>query len=145
MPIYAYECQACEHQEDKILTIAEMEEDLQYCEECDCPLEHIITASGQYCGNNDAAWLRDATEVVDKDGGPAAREFVKNPTRSNRNAWMKETGCRPRESGEKTSRDPVNMEKAMDRVMRNHYDRVSSSEYRRYTAQRERDRANLKY
>jgi hypothetical protein len=149
MPIYEYTCQKCEGLTEMILTISAMEEqDETGKEKCQCggELKHTPAASGQYCGNNEASWLRDAVDVADKDSGClATREFIKNPTRRNHRAWMEAQGLRPLEDGEKFRPDGPNEAKIMDHVIRKHKERMSDSEYRRYTERRQKDGANLNY
>ncbi len=130
MPVYDFECSECEQLEEFILTILESE-DYQVCSSCGGNMVKIISASGQYCGNQDTGWLKSVPEVVDPDTGPAAAEFKKNPTRSNRKAWMRESGIRPLENNEQMKPDPTNLDKVNEEVMRNHYQRLTDSEYKR--------------
>lgn len=60
------------------------------CPKCGKTAKRIISAAGQYAGNQDAPWLKSVLDVVDKTN-PAAhvQAFVKNPTRDNYRAWMK--------------------------------------------------------
>lgn len=132
MPVYDFECTnlMCEHREEFILSVDESEIP-QDCPECWGTMKKIISASGQYLGNNDATWLKSVIDVVDPEGGPAAQEFRKNPTRANRKAWMKEEGIRPLESGERMKPKPTDISKVKEEVMRKHYQRLTDSEYRR--------------
>jgi putative FmdB family regulatory protein len=130
MPVYDYECRKCGKIEEKILTIKQHEKDHFICI-CGGYMNPIISASGQYCSNDDATWLKSVTEVVDPTSGIAASEFYKNPSRSNYKAWMKESGIRPLERNEKMRPDPVNLDKVHDEVQRKHHERMLDSEYRR--------------
>jgi predicted nucleic acid-binding Zn ribbon protein len=131
MPVYDLECQECGVIKEHILSVSQMEKGGFECGECQGVMKVIISASGQYCGNDDAGWLKSVTDVVDPTTGPAAAEFYKNPTRAGYKKWMKESGIRPREHGEKTYPDKPDMTKAHDEVMRKHHDRLSNEQYRR--------------
>ncbi len=70
----------------------------------------------------DPSWLNDTLEVVDKDGGIHCQEFLKSPTRSNYNSWLKGEGLRPFEQGESMKlkkRDTTDLRK---RVMKKFVD-----------------------
>jgi putative FmdB family regulatory protein len=131
MPVYDFECTECGAIREHILSISQMEKGGFECRDCKGVMKVIISIGGQYCGNDDAGWLKSVTDVVDASTGPAASEFKKNPTRGNYKRWMKESGIRPRDRGERTKPESVNMEKAHDEVMRKHYERQTDSEYRR--------------
>jgi putative FmdB family regulatory protein len=115
MPIYDYECDKCGTITEHILNTSDSEHSIN----CSCggQANKIISASGAFCANEDAAWIRSVTEVVDKEGGVAAQRFVKDPTRRNYKEWMKETGVRPLESGERMRPEPTNVNRLTDRVM----------------------------
>lgn len=95
MPIYDYECDKCGHREEVIHSVHEIY--AKICPRCeDALLTRIISASGQYLGNQDAPWLRSVLEVVDKESkAPHVVEFRRNPTRENYRKWMKGEGLRP--------------------------------------------------
>ncbi len=86
MPLYDYECKCGTVTE----AIAGVNEDTLPCRQCGKGAARIISASGQFTGNEDAPWIRSVLDVVDKKN-PAqhVQEFVKNPTRSNYHRWMK--------------------------------------------------------
>jgi putative FmdB family regulatory protein len=132
MPVYDFECTnpMCDYRKEFILCIKESE-NTRECPECWGTMKKIISASGQYLGNNDADWLKCVTDVVDPEGGVAAQEFRKNPTRSNYKEWMKESGVRPMEGGERMKPEPTNLNKVKEEVLRKHYERMTDSEYRR--------------
>lgn len=99
-----FECKQCGHIHEKIV---ESSTEFQVCPKCDDIAHKIITAGRVYLGNNDSDWVKSVLEVVDKDSNaPHTREFLKHPNRSNYKAWMKETGIRPFESGERPSKSP---------------------------------------
>lgn len=66
---------------------------------CGSWAKRIVSASGQYCGNEDAAWLKKVIEVVGWHGRET-QEFRRHPTRSNLKVWMKAKGLRHMEPGE---------------------------------------------
>lgn len=93
MPLYDYECKKCgritEH-------FAKADERLELVCECGGDVRRIISISGQYCGNQDAPWLKSVVDVVDKTSRkPHVRAFVENPTRSNYKRWMQGEGIKP--------------------------------------------------
>jgi len=98
MPIYDMECPSCGNIHEAYSGI---DEDPIQCPNCGSDTKRIISASGQYCSNQDAGWLKNVLEVVDKsDNTIASKEFLANPTRRNYKAWMKAKGLRPIEDGE---------------------------------------------
>ena len=131
MPVYDFQCKACGFIKEYIMSIKDSEELGCTCRKCCGDMDKIISASKQYCGNDDASWLKSVTEVVDPTTGRAASEFSKNPTRSNYKAWMKESGIRPLENNEQMRPPPVNLEKAHEEVQRKHHERLQDSEYHR--------------
>jgi putative FmdB family regulatory protein len=100
MPLYDYECQVCGHTEEHFV---EPQEEVLTCSKCGAEAKRIFSA-GHHHPNEDAEWIRSVLEVVDKEGGRAAQEFLKRPTRTNYQNWMKETGLRHLEPGEKPRR-----------------------------------------
>lgn len=89
MPIYDYECQdpKCGYLEtDRFAHIDEQE---LKCPKCNNTSKRIISLSGIHCANDDAAWIRSVTEVVEKDPScKASMQFLKNPTRTNYKRWL---------------------------------------------------------
>ena len=100
MPIYDRECYDCNHSWEVIEAVDAPQESL--CPRCGGTARRIISASGPNCANQDSAWIRTVTDVVDKSATATAvdREFVRNPTRENYRMWMKSRGLRPLEPGE---------------------------------------------
>ncbi|MHC4315257.1 MAG: FmdB family zinc ribbon protein [Planctomycetota bacterium] len=93
MPIYDFECGSCGAITERY---AKIEDEILACEQCASDAYRIISASGHYCGNQDAPWLKSVLEVVDRDPSkPHCVEFRKNPTRRNWKAWMKGEGIKP--------------------------------------------------
>ena len=97
MPLYDYECLSCKTVFEKLAGVNET----VYCPNCDFESKRLISVPGVNCSNDDAEWIRSVTEVVDKEGGPAAQQFLKNPTRTNYKAWMRAEGLRHWEKGER--------------------------------------------
>ena len=121
MPIYDYECENGHVTE----WIAKPDEIEMKCPECGCLAMRIITASGEYLGNQDADWIKSVVDVVDKDSkAPHVREFMQNPTRKNYQNWMKGEGLRPFEPGERPKKPPPFDERAHhENVWRKHRER----------------------
>ena len=122
MPLYDYECDRCGH----IWEVIEgyEPENNRHCPICQkLEVHRIISQTGQYCGNQDAPWLKSANEVVDKDSrDPVDIEFRKNPTRRNRERWMKHHGLIEYEPGMRfkpEERDPGNDPKITRYLMEN--------------------------
>ena len=87
--------------------------------------KRIITPSATYLGNQDADWIKSVREVVDKEGGCHAQEFLKNPTRDNYKRWMKSEGLRPLDKGEgPTKPAPVDMQQLTDKTFDLHRNRT---------------------
>jgi putative FmdB family regulatory protein len=123
MPIYDFECGSCEAVTERY---AKIEEEVLPCEQCASDAHRIISASGHYCGNQGAGWLKSVIDVVDKDPTkPHCVEFIKNPTRANHRKWMEGEGIRPMEPGEKPiTREPVDDRKIRQEVWEKHQDRM---------------------
>ena len=86
MPLFDFECKTCGRIKE---SIQRFNVDCIKCE-CGANAKKIISASGQYCANQDATWLKSVLDVVDKDSkAPHVQEFIKNPTRKNYQNWMK--------------------------------------------------------
>lgn len=97
MPLYDHECSCGMVFED----LAGMAEEVRPCPGCGAMARRIVSVSGCYLGNQDAAWLKTVQEVVDKQSTkPATREFLRNPTRQNWKDWMRAEGIRPMEGME---------------------------------------------
>lgn len=93
MPIYDYECKVCGHLEVDVYS--GHEDQRLDCVSCPEKMERIISMSGVHTANEDAAWIRSVTEVVEKDGScRASMEFLKSPTRTNLKRWMDAKGIR---------------------------------------------------
>ena len=122
MPVFDNECPECGRIFETVTAYGEHSP----CPKCGSPSNQIITASGQFCANQDAPWIRSVLDVVDKDStAPHVREFLRNPTRDTHRAWMKGEGIRPMEGEEKSGkremtdrdREQINRECA-DNLMR---------------------------
>ena len=100
MPLYDYQCTTCGNIEEHYV---EPQEQIMPCGKCGAEATRIFS-SGHNHPNEDAEWIRSVLEVVDKEGGRAAQEFLKRPTRTNYQEWMKETGLRHLEPGERPKR-----------------------------------------
>jgi putative FmdB family regulatory protein len=86
MPLYDYECGDCGIVAEHFAGFAQTTMPCQ----CGSQAKRIISVSGQYCGNQDAPWLRSVLDVVDRESTkPHVRAFVQNPTRDNYKRWMK--------------------------------------------------------
>ena len=120
MPLYDFECTNCGNIDERI---EHYDVDTAPCSKCSCKAKRIISVNGPNCANEDAGWLSSVLEVVDKESDlPHTREFLKNPTRSNYKAWMKERNLRPFEPGEerKMKPDPPNFERLGNKLWEEH-------------------------
>ncbi len=80
------------------------------CPQCGKMAKRVLSIHGPNLSNQDADWLKSVHHVIDKRPekcGPATREFLKNPTRANHKAWMKERGITFLEPGEENDRPHV--------------------------------------
>ena len=120
MPLYDMQCLACGHQFEIIAHI----DQVVNCPKCALECKRLISVHGANMFNQDAEWIRSVREVVDKEGGPAAQEFLKHPTRDNLHAWMKAEGVRHMEPGERPRKpDPPNMDRIQNEVWEKHQKR----------------------
>ena len=113
-----FECDECGSIREKIV-----DSSLEYirCVVCDGGLcKKIITAGRTYLGNDSVNWIPSVLEVVDKESNdPHTKEFIKDPTRTNYRAWMKSTGLRPFEPGEKPNKpEGINETHVVDELMK---------------------------
>ena len=120
MPLYEMKCLFCGYEFETIANIGQ----IVNCPECDFQCKRLISIHGMNLAKQDAEWIRSVREVVDKEGGPAAQEFLKRPTRDNLHAWMKAEGVRHMEPGEKPRKpDPPNMDRIQKEVWEKHQKR----------------------
>lgn len=108
-----YECLVCGH----VFETMAYDDATVYCRKCGSYTKRLISVPGVNTANQDAEWIRSVREVVDKDGGPHCREFLKNPTRENLHTWMKVEGVRHFEQGEPIKPPPVDMERLTREVV----------------------------
>ena len=121
MPIYDYECRKC-GKTHEVITGADDTGD-RYCPHCiEGMARRIISATGQYCGNEDATWLKCVREVVGKETAEGIA-FHNNPTRSNYKAWMKKKGLRPLENNEPLRPAEKDMSHVDKELLRRHRER----------------------
>lgn len=105
MPLYDYQCERCGHVEEHAMPVGER---ISQCTECGGASRRIISVGMVEANNDDARWIREVTDVVDKESkAPHVVEFLKNPTRTNYKNWMRKEGIRHMEPGEK----PINRQK----------------------------------
>jgi putative FmdB family regulatory protein len=124
MPLYDFECQECGSIHE---AIEPMDVKHRPCPVPDCRgrAKKIISASGVFCANDDAAWIRSVREVVNKDGGAHCQAFLKDPTRANWKAWMKGEGLRPFEPGERQRPEPIDEGLLAKKVLERHRKRCT--------------------
>ena len=126
MPIYEMQCEdrSCNLEFEAYAGINEIVE----CPNCGFSARRLMSVPGVNVANQDADWIRSVTEVVDKDSDkPATKEFLKDPTRKNYQAWMKSEGIRPYEPGERTTPPKQDMGKVYQDVWRKFKDRERMS------------------
>ena len=116
MPLYEFQCLYCNYVFEAITHIDEK----CMCPECMSKTKRLISASGVNVFNNDAGWIKDVIEVVDKEGGIACQRLIKDPSRENYKAWMKDEGVRHLEDGESRKPVPVDLTRVNKEVMEKH-------------------------
>ena len=117
MPVYDFECHNCLRVWEVITSITDSDKELP-CPTCLCESKKIISASGVHCINEDAPWIRSVLEVVDKeDPRPAHKEFLKRPTRENYKSWLRESGLRHAEGGERLRKEPIDINRLVNKTM----------------------------
>lgn len=78
------------------------------CPKCGHIMKKTFIRGGGHRQPDETGWLRTVLEVVDKNPGPdkpCTKEFLRNPTRENYKAWMRENKIRPLEDGERPHRE----------------------------------------
>lgn len=116
MPIYSYECE-CGRITEHIYPVDKIKEVVK-CQ-CGKRARKIITCSGYFTANQDAAWIRSVREVVSKDPSKKhCQEFLKNPTRQNYHNWMEKEGLRPLDKNEHSEPKPVSLAEMKQATMR---------------------------
>ena len=115
-PVYQMECDSCDNEFE---VIAGYSEEILPCEKCGKDAKRIISFNKVNTINNDASWIRDCLEVVDKESiNPIDRAFLKDPSRRNLEAWKKENNLRPMEPGEeKVHRGTVDLTRLKREVL----------------------------
>ncbi len=103
--------------------LVDSSEETVNCPYCSEEARRII--SFRSCYREDAPWLETVKEIVDKESTrPETRAFLAEPTRVNRERWMRAEGLRPMDAGEKAiRRDRVDIDKLAHKLMRRHYER----------------------
>lgn len=96
MPVYDFECRQGHLTE----SVQDLNTQTIRCRVCGKKAKRIISASGQYCSNEDADWVKTVLEVVGNKPDKETQEFRRHPTRSNLKAWMEAKGVRHMEPGE---------------------------------------------
>ena len=109
-------CKSCDNEFE---VIAGYDEEILPCEKCGKDAKRIISFNKVNTINDDAQWIKDCLEVVDKESiNPVDVAFCKNPSRSNYKAWMKENNLRPMEPGEeKIHRGTVDLTRVRREVL----------------------------
>ena len=124
MPIYDFECESCHNRFEVIEPMDRLSP--RNCPLCACVSRRIISSTGCFTGNNDAAWVRSVTDVVAKgeDADAHDRRFLKSgKTKADLKAWMKAKGLRHLEPGEPLKPKGPDMSDAADKIMRMRRDR----------------------
>lgn len=70
MPLYDYQCQECQHQQEEFFKLSDLPETVK-CEKCNGEAKKIITFGhgGLQCdGINDVPWLESALKTLQPDG-----------------------------------------------------------------------------
>lgn len=87
MPIYEFACPICGFTTEMFTT---MGVEFAGCPNCQGEARKQFSFGQSAPYQEESPWIRTVTEVVSKDGEHAVdREFLKNPTRKNYQAWMK--------------------------------------------------------
>ena len=123
-PIYDISCDECSNRFE-VIEPADTPSP-RACPQCGGEARRIISASGCFTGNNDAAWVRSVTDVVAKgaDSDAHDRRFLKSgKTKADLKAWMKAKGLRHLENGEPRKPKGPDMSDAADKIMRMRRDR----------------------
>ena len=124
MPLYDYQCVECSN---RFEVIEPWDWDMpRVCLKCGEVSQRIISSSGCFTGNNDAAWVRSVTDVVAKgaDADAHDRRFLKSgKTKADLKAWMKAKGLRHLEPGESHKPSKPDMSDAAEKIMRMRRDR----------------------
>ena len=108
MPIYDYECPICKV---TVVDVFAGTDDDPMKLNCGHIGKRLISMSGsnQNTANQDADWIHNpvtgSVAIARNDDHPAAREFVKDPTRKNLNKFMEAKGLRHMDPGETPARD----------------------------------------
>jgi len=116
MPLYDYQCERCGHIEEVVKTV---DDRIGTCSDCGGATRRIVSVGSVEANNDDAAWIRSITDVVDKESkAPHVVEFLRNPTRTNYKNWMRKEGIRHMEPGEKPiNRKEFDVSRHADKVM----------------------------
>jgi len=107
MPLYDYQCESCGYIEEHYVS---PDERVMVCSQCGGEARRIFSPGNNH-PNEDAGWIRSVLEVVDKEGGPHCQEFLKHPTRTNYQNWMRGEGLRHWERGERPQKKHFDEEK----------------------------------
>ena len=112
MPIYDYQCIYCDHTEEIIANVDNL--DIFWCRQCGNKMQRIITLGRGNSMPVDYDWIADVREVVNKNPRtqkPEDKELLNFPTRQNYKNWMKANKLRHLEDGERSLPKKTDMEK----------------------------------
>ncbi|TVM31168.1 FmdB family zinc ribbon protein [Oceanidesulfovibrio marinus] len=98
MPLYDYECDGCGAMMELFYKIEIAPQEF----ECQCggTFRKVILLGHGGIKREEAPWIPDVCEVVDRDGGEHCQRFLQEPNRANYHRWMEKEGVRPLEPGE---------------------------------------------
>jgi len=105
MILYQFQCKECHQISEQYFNMKDCPSVVQ-CHSCQGFAHKIISIPGANLASESPDWIKSIREVVDKDGGRHCQEFLKNPTRDNYKTWMKESGLRHLEAGERMRPEP---------------------------------------
>lgn len=116
MPIFDVFCETCNVQSEVISAPGVL-----LCPHCNQPARRLWSAGNVDRFSERPDWIRSITDVIAPDDpNPHAREFRNNANRENYSVWLKSTGMRHLEPGEKPRRpEGPNMDRVRREVFNN--------------------------
>lgn len=121
MIYHDYACDRCGHQHERNVKWNDYKKKL--CPGCNkLTARRIYNPKGAYLGNQDTTWLKTAPiNVVDPESkDPIDIAFRKNPTRDNRDRWMKHHGKIEYEPGMPLKPPPTDLSTLRRKVIEAH-------------------------
>ena len=124
MPVFEYRCKSCNHAFESVSTFEDRSPVLP-CPRCGKDAKYIISVGKVDCSSECPSWLKESAQMADPDGGHHCTEFIRNPTRENYHNWLRGSGLRPAEPGERPKKPVKDTSRLRKQMRESHRKRMT--------------------